>query len=122
MGAWYRAALMTRSLLAIGTIILLAQPAVSQVVVAPPGAPATDIPAGWPTSTTHDPAFVVPELPVIPSVRGGAGADDVNVTGSVPPDTLRAITIPEPGALLLTGGAIAWAVGSMRRSRREVVR
>ncbi len=71
--------------------------------------------------------------PSLASVLGGGNAemrilhnanDDLNGQ-STPPiaaqlgvDNVRAIAVPEPGALALTGLVIAWTVGSLRKARK----
>jgi hypothetical protein len=35
------------------------------------------------------------------------------------PQGFRAISVPEPGALALTGLALAWTIGSIRKARKQ---
>jgi hypothetical protein len=67
-----------------------------------------------PAGESADAAVPVP-LPDPGEGESGPRADRIADDGSA----INPIAVPEPGALLLTGAAVAWAVGSFRRNRRE---
>lgn len=51
--------------------------------------------------------------------------DDLNGAATAPiaaqlgVDNIRAISVPEPAALVLTGLALAWTIGSLRKTRKQ---
>lgn len=106
-----------------------------QVGGSPNGSAAVTLPVATILQQPGQTPSVFPTEPVRPAFSPAVPAagpesrviEDASVDIGLPPPVepalpteipnLRAISVPEPGALALTGLALAWAIGSLRKAR-----